>query len=163
MALNASAVVDVNSAKTALGAVRALASKGVDVESGGVAAGPAAPGEPRAPWDQALYDSRSVQVLSALVHQPIWALCPNRSISAFDLVDASSAHLMMVVPNLTLPVAPRGPFPQQELAVPLMRSGHIYVVNGLRVTPDQLTTLLQNVRAQLSNQHLDSVSFSWLE
>jgi UDP-N-acetylglucosamine:LPS N-acetylglucosamine transferase len=161
--LDASAVVDVNSAKTAPGAVRALLLKGIDVESGGVASGPAAPGEPRAPWSQALSDSRSVQVLSDLVHQPVGALCPNRSISAFDLVDASSAHLKVVVPNVTLPVAPSGPFPRQELGVPLMQSGHIYVVNGLGVTPAQLGTLLGNVRAQLSSQHLASVSYSWLE
>ncbi len=161
--LDASAVVDVNSAKTAPGAVRALLLKGIDVESGGVAAGPAAAGEPRAPWSQALSDTRSVQVLSDLVQEPVGALCPNRSISAFDLVDASSAHLMMVVPNVTLPVTPSGPFPRQELGVPLMLSGHIYVVNGLQVTPAQLTTLLGNVRAELSNQHLASVSYSWLE
>jgi hypothetical protein len=161
--LDASAVVDVDSARTAAAAVRALVQRGVDVESGGVAAGPAAPNEPRAPWSQALSDSRSVQWLSDLVHQPVGALCPNRSISAFDLVDASSAHLMMVVPNVTLPVAPTGPFPQQELAVPVLQPGHIYVVNGLRVTPAQLTTLLQNMRAQLSDQHLASVSYSWLE
>lgn len=163
VALDASAIVDVSSASAAPGAVRALVRRGVDVESGGVAAGPAAPGEPRAPWAQALSDSRSVQVLSDLVHQPVGALCPNRSISAFDLVDASSAHLMMVVPNVTLPVAPRGPFPQQELAVPVVQPGHIYVINGLRVTPAELTTLLGNVRARLSNQHLASISYSWLE
>jgi UDP-N-acetylglucosamine:LPS N-acetylglucosamine transferase len=160
--LDASAVVDENSAKSAPGAVRALLLKGIDVESGGTA-GPAAPGEPRAPWSQALSDSRSAQVLSDLVHQPVGALCPDRSINAFDLVDASSAHLMMVVPNVNLPLAPNGPFPRQELGVPLMQSGHIYVINGLLVTPAQLTTLLGNVRGQLSSQHLASVSFSWLE
>jgi hypothetical protein len=163
VALDASAVVDVSSARTAPGAVRAMVLRGVDVESGGVAAGPAAPGEPRVPWAQALSDSRSVQMLSDLVHQPVGALCPNRSISAFDLVDASSAHLLMVVPNVTLPVAPSGPFPREALAVPVMQPGHIYVVNGLRVTPAQLTTLLANVRTQLSSQHLASVSYSWLE
>jgi UDP-N-acetylglucosamine:LPS N-acetylglucosamine transferase len=163
VALDASAVVDVRSARTEPEAVRSLLLRGIDVESGGLAAGPAAPGEPHAPWSQALSDSRSVQTLSDLVHQPVGALCPNRSISAFDLVDASSAHLMMVVPNVTLPVAPGGPFPRQELGVPLLQSGHIYVVNGLRVTPAQLTTLLGNVRAELSSQHLASVSFSWLE
>jgi hypothetical protein len=93
----------------------------------------------------------------------VGALCPDRSINAFDLVDASSAHLMMVVPNVNLPLAPNGPFPRQELGVPLMQSGHIYVINGLLVTPAQLTTLLGNVRGQLSSQHLASVSFSWLE
>ncbi len=163
MVLDASAVVDENSAMSAPGAVRALLGKGIDVESGGMAAGPAAPGEPHAPWSQALSDSRSAQVLSDLVHQPVGALCPNRSISAFDLVDASSAHLMMVVPNVNLPLAPGGPFPRQDLGVPLMQSGHIYVLNGLVVTPPQLTTLLGNVRAQLSSQHLASVSFSWLQ
>ena len=123
VALDASAVVDENTAMSAPGAVRALLNKGIDVESGGTAAGPAALGRPGAPWSQALSDSRSAQVLSQLVHQPVDALCPDRSISAFDLVDASSAHLMMVVPNVTLPLAPSGPFPRQELGVPLMQSG----------------------------------------
>ena len=117
----------------------------------------------RVPWAQALSDSRSVQLLSDLVHQPVGVLCPNRTISAFDLVDASSARVMMVVPNVTLPVAPSGPWPRQQLAVPLMQSGHIYVINGLRATPAQLTTVLGNVRAQLSDQHLASVSYSWLQ
>ena len=163
VALDASAVVDENTAMSALGAVHALLNKGIDVESGGTAAGPAALARSGAPWSQALSDSQSAQVLSQLVHQPVNALCPDRSISAFDLVDASSAHLMMVVPNVTLPLAPSGPFPRQELGVPLMQSGHIYVVNGLLFTPAQLTTLLDNVRAQLASQQLGSVSFSWLQ
>jgi len=36
-------------------------------------------------------------------------------------------------------------------------------VNGLLFTPAQLTTLLDNVRAQLASQQLGSVSFSWLQ
>ena len=81
---------------------------------------------------------------------------PDRSISAFDLVDASSAHLMMVIPDATLPVPPSGPFPEQELALPQLQGDHIYVVNGLHVTVTQLSVLLQNIDAQLAGERLKS-------
>jgi hypothetical protein len=111
----------------------------------------------------ALSDSQSVQVLSYLAGQPVNALVPEHSISAFDLVDANSAHLMMVVPNNTLPVSPNGPFPQQELAVPQIQGDHIYVVNGLHVTAHQLAVLLGNVGAELAGERLTSAPFSRLQ
>ncbi len=161
--LNASAVVDLKTAVARPSALRRLATKGVDVESGGLGNGPSAAGEPAAPWAVALSDSQSVQVLSYLAGQPVNALVPEHSISAFDLVDANSAHLMMVVPNNTLPVSPNGPFPQQELAVPQIQGDHIYVVNGLHVTAHQLAVLLGNVGAELAGERLTSAPFSRLQ
>ena len=161
--LDASAVVDVNTAAGRRDALRALANKGVDLESGGLSDDPGASNEPVAPWTMARSDSQSVQVLSGLAGVPVNALVPNRSISAFDLVDASAAHLMMVVPNITMPVAPSGPFPQQVPALPQLQGDHIYLVNGLRVNTGQLVVLLSNLEAQLSGVGLSSAPFSDLQ
>jgi UDP-N-acetylglucosamine:LPS N-acetylglucosamine transferase len=162
-ALPATAVVDVYSAKTAPRALRALVHLGVNVGSGGLAASPKAPEEPKVPWDQALSDSKSVRLLSHLAGRPVYALCPDRTISAFDLVDAGALHLLMVVPNTTLPLAPSGPYPQQQLPVPVLAAGHIYVVDGLQVTPSQLQALLQDLRGELFSEGLVSAPFSRLE
>jgi hypothetical protein len=160
LGLHSSAVVDASSAMADRRAVRALAEKGLDVESGGAAG---ARSGPRAPWALALSDARSAQQLSAICGRTVGALVPDRSISIFDLVDTSSAHLMMVIPNATLPMAPGGPFPRQVLAVPQLQAGQIYVVEGLKVTAVRLIYLLSNVRAQLTSDGLVSAPFSRLQ
>jgi processive 1,2-diacylglycerol beta-glucosyltransferase len=161
--LDASAVVDVNTADGRPQALRSLADRGVDLESGGLADSPGASDEPVAPWTLARSDSQSVQVLSVLAGVPVNVLVPDRSISAFDLVDASAAHLLMVVPDATMPVAPSGPFPQEQLGLPALQGEHIYLVNGLRVTPVQLVVLLSNLEAQLAGIGLSSAPFSDLQ
>ncbi len=161
--LNASAVVDVNTADGSRNALKALAVRGIDLESGGLSDVPGASDEPVAPWAMARSDSRSVQVLSGMAGIPVSALVPDRSISAFDLVDASAAHLLMVVPDTTMPVPPSGPFPQQELALPKLQGDQIYLVNGLQVTTAQLVVLLSNLEAQLSGVGLSSAPFSDLQ
>ncbi len=161
--LNASAVVDVNTAYGRPNALRTLASQGVDLESGGISNRPGAADEPTAPWTLAQSDSQSVQVLSVLAGVPVNVLVPNRSISAFDLVDASAAHLLMVVPDATMPVPPSGPFPQEELGLPPLQGDHIYLVNGLQVSPKQLVVLLSNLEAQLGGVGLSSAPFSYLQ
>lgn len=161
--LHSSAVIDMNSAEADPGAVRTLARKGLDVESGGLSAAAGDRGEPRTPWAQALSDSRSAQQLSAISGRPVEALVPDRMISIFDLVDLSSAHLMMVLPNTRLPIAPSGPFPREQLAVPQLQAGQIYVVEGLKVTPVQLVDLLSNLRTQLTSDSLASAPFSELQ
>ena len=121
------------------------------------------PTSPSTPWALALSDSESVQTSLVLAGQAVGALVPDRSISAFDLVDAGSDHLMMVVPNATLPVLRSGPFPEQELALPLLQGDHIYVVNGLHLTVTQLSVLLNNIEAQLPGQRLTSAPFRRLQ
>jgi hypothetical protein len=161
--LDASAVVDVNTANARRQALKALAQRGVDLESGGLAGSPGAGDEPAAPWTLARSDSMSVQVLSGLAGVPVNVLVPDRSISAFDLVDASAAHLLMVVPDATMPVAPSGPFPQEELGLPTLQGDHIYLVNGLRVTPPELVVLLSNLEAQLGGVGLSGAPLSDLQ
>ena len=118
---------------------------------------------PSTPWALALSDTRSAEQLSDICDRTIGVLVPDRSISIFDLVDTSSAHLMMVIPDATLPIAPGGPFPRQVLAVPKLQAGQIYVVEGLKVTSQHLLDLLGNLRAQLSSDGLASASFSRLQ
>jgi hypothetical protein len=159
--LHGSAVVDASSAEADRDAVRALAAKGLDLESGGL--GTSASGHSDPPWAAAQSDSRSAQQLSDICGQTVGALVPDRSISIFDLVDASSAHLMMVIPNSTLPIAPSGPFPRQDLALPQLQADQIYLVDGLKVSPVQLVALLGNLRTELSNDDLASAPFSRLQ
>jgi processive 1,2-diacylglycerol beta-glucosyltransferase len=161
--LDASAVVDVNTADGRRQALKTLARRGVDLESGGLAGGPDASNEPTAPWTLARSDSRSVQVLSGIAGVPVNVLVPDRSISAFDLVDAGAAHLLMVVPDATMPVPPSGPFPQEELGLPALQGDHIYLVNGLRVTPPELVELLSNLEVQLAGVGLSSAPLSDLQ
>jgi hypothetical protein len=163
LGLHSSAVVDANSAQADGSAVRALAARGLDVESGGLGGVSGGRSRPTAPWAMALSDTRAAHQLSAVCGRPVGVLVPNRSISIFDLVDTSSAHLMMVIPNATLPITPGGPFPRQVLAVPRLQAGQIYVVEGLKVTPVHLLDLLSNLRAQLSNDGLASAPFSRLQ
>ncbi len=161
--LDASAVVDVNTANRHPSSLRALAVRGIDLESGGLDDGLRDGDEPTAPWAQALSDSQSVHALASLAGVRVNVLVPDRSISAFDLVDASSAHLLMVVPNATLPVPPSGPFPQEELGLPQLQGDHIYLVDGLRLSPGQLIVLLSNLEGQLAGVRLSSAPFSDLQ
>ena len=161
--LHGSAVVDASSAEADRDAVRALAAKGLDLESGGLGTSASGHSDALAPWAVAQSDSRSAQELSDICGQTVGALVPDRSISIFDLVDASSAHLMMVIPNSTLPIAPSGPFPRQDLALPQLQAGQIYLVEGLKVSPVQLVELLGNLRTQLFTDDLASAPFSRLQ
>ncbi len=163
LGLHSSAVVDANSAEADRWTIRALGAKGLDVESGGLGGAAEGRSGPHAPWALALSDTRSAQQLSGICGRTVGVLVPDRSISIFDLVDTSSAHLMMVIPNATLPIAPGGPFPRQVLAVPTLQAGQIYVVEGLKVTPVHLLDLLSNLRAQLSSDGLASAPFSRLQ
>jgi UDP-N-acetylglucosamine:LPS N-acetylglucosamine transferase len=161
--LRVSAVLDLNTAEVHRNAVRALATRGVNIESGGLVDTPGEKGAPRAPWSIALCDARSVHQLSVLAGKRVDALVPDRSVNAFDLVDTSSANVVMVVPDTTLPVAPSGPFPRSDLALPQLQGGQIYVVEGQRVTQAQLIVLLDRLRAALARDHLSSAPLSSLQ
>ncbi|HMK96880.1 MAG TPA: hypothetical protein VK425_04985, partial [Acidimicrobiales bacterium] len=162
-ALHASAVLEVSTARLEGAEVHRWVAAGISLESGGVGFQRGAVGAPVAPWSVARMDSQSVHVLSTLAGCSVAALVPDRSISAFDLVDASSAHVKMVVPNTTLPVPPSGPFPQSDIAVPELQSGHVYVVDGRKITPLQLTVLLGELGSQLRSQRLPSAPLSGLQ
>jgi UDP-N-acetylglucosamine:LPS N-acetylglucosamine transferase len=158
--LDASAVVAASTAQAHPSEVRALVDMGIEVDSGGRGTHAGRAHEPYSPWGQALWDSRSVQEIDHVTDRHVRTLVPDRSISAFDLYDASKAHLLMVVPNTTLPGS--STYPRGDLALPAMRAGRIYVVNGWRTTPGQLVTLLGSIEAELAHQGLTAVSFGAL-
>lgn len=143
--------------------VRRLVDRGTDIVSGGIGLRPGTLGAPTAPWALAQSDTSSVQELSALAGQPVTALVPDRTVSAFDLVDASSQHVTMVVPNVVLPVAPTGPFPRQELGLPVLQAEQIYLVNGVGLLPNQLVTVLDDTSTALGQAQLASAPFSGLQ
>jgi UDP-N-acetylglucosamine:LPS N-acetylglucosamine transferase len=160
--LHASAVVDLATAEEVPGAVRQLTARDVSVESGGASYGtPGAP-TPTAPWAVAQSDSASVHSLSGLSGQPVDALVPDRSLSAFDLVDAGSGNFKVVVPGWTIPAAPKGPYPRDELLVPKLKGGGVYLVDGFNLRSFQLVMLLGSLGAQESAQHLTGAPLSWL-
>ncbi|HUB70342.1 MAG TPA: hypothetical protein VL984_07960 [Acidimicrobiales bacterium] len=161
--LHASAVVDASTAKADPASVRRLTKLGIDLQSGGLGLTPGAAGAPLAPWSIASCDSQSVGLLSAIAGTTVTALVPDRSISAFDLVDASSDHLKMIVPNVTLPLPPGGPFPQSSLALPVLQGRDVYVVDGRKVTASQLTVLLGDLGSELAGEGLSSRSLSGLQ
>ena len=152
--LRASAVIEVRTAEAEQGALRSLVTRGVSVESGGFGFGHGRLEGAGAPWSLAQRDTVSVEELADLCGRPVGIFVPDRDLSAFDLVDASSKHVVMVVPNTTLPVPPSGPYPRQELALPPLQGGRIYVVEGERLTRDQLVTVLSDLRSELDRQGL---------
>lgn len=153
--LDVSAIISARVATRRPGALRALVLEGADVESGGWG-GYRDIREPLAPWAQALWDSRSANVLGSVARQTVSALCPARSVTVFDLIDANTRHLLMVVPNTTIPVRPSGPYPRDDLAVPRLLAEHIYEVDGLATSPSQLVVVLNKLRNQLARDGLDS-------
>jgi hypothetical protein len=160
--LHASAVVDLATAELVPLFVQELTAKDVGVESGGASYDQGQAGTPTAPWALAQSDSASVHALSVLSGQPVAALVPDRTLSAFDLVDAGSGNFKVVVPGFTLPAAPRGPYPRDQLEVPRLKGGDVYVVDGFQMTPAQLVVLLGLLESQEAAQHLAGGPLSWL-
>lgn len=160
--LRASAVVDLATAEQVRGAVEELTAMDVGVESGGASYDPTEANAPTAPWALAQSDSESVHALSILTGQPVDALVPDRTLSAFDLVDAGSDNFKVVVPGGVLPAAPKGPYPRDRLQVPRLQGGEVYVVDGFQMNAPQLVVLLGSLAGQESAQHLTGAPLSWL-
>jgi UDP-N-acetylglucosamine:LPS N-acetylglucosamine transferase len=160
--LHASAVIDLATAELAPVSVQELTARDVGVESGGASYDQLQASRPTAPWALAQSDSTSVHALSVLSGQPVSALVPDRTLSAFDLVDAGSDNFKVVVPTWTLPAAPRGPYPRDELEAPQLKGGDVYVVDGFQLTPVQLVVLLGLLGSQEAAQHLAGGPLSWL-
>jgi hypothetical protein len=160
--LRASAVIDVRTAEAERTALQSLVGRGISVESGGFGFGHGRLDRAGAPWSLAQRDTVSVKELAVLCGRHVGIFVPDRDLSAFDLVDASSKHVVMVVPNTTLPVAPSGPYPRLQLALPPLQGGRIYVVEGERLTRDQLVTVLSDLRSELDRQDLASAPLSAL-
>ena len=146
--LRATAVVDERTALLAPIAVQTLAHTGVDVESGGRGEWLTENGalSRPAPWNRAQDDARASRWLSDLTGQPVRVFVPMRRVNGFDLMASGAAHDTVVVPD--------GVLDANESEGMTFAARHIYILNGLGATPDQLQALLSRVEAGAASQGL---------
>lgn len=143
--LDATAIVDDETVRQAAPMVRALVSDGVTIANGGLGR-VGGVRDPDLPWDQAASDSRAGGQISELIDTPIRQDVPGRRLNAWDLVDSSHAHRSLVVPNHVLHC-------DWSSSIHLA-ARNIYVVDGIGVTPAQLTTYLERLQASLASAEL---------
>ena len=143
--LDATAIVDDATVQQAAPMVRSLVSDGVTIANGGLGR-MRGDRDPDLPWDQAARDSRAGGQISELIDTPIRQDVPGRRLNAWDLVDSSHAHRALVVPNHILHCAWHANI--------RLAARNIYVVDGIGVTPIQLTGYLQRLQASLATAQL---------
>jgi UDP-N-acetylglucosamine:LPS N-acetylglucosamine transferase len=158
--MHLSAVVDRTTALTEPGAVRALATLGINVVSGGH--GDLTPGsrhdnDPTL-WNRARGDARAGRELEQLTGVRVTVVVPGRRVNAWDLIECSDAHTSLVVPNDTVD-AHRAALEASPLHV---TARHIYLINGLNATPAQLGAVLARLDAGLAREHLSAVPLAGL-
>jgi UDP-N-acetylglucosamine:LPS N-acetylglucosamine transferase len=142
--LGATAVIDRSTAELFPEAVQQLVDLNVDVESGGAGTQLDDSGHrvSLTPWDRAHLDLQSCALLTRIAGQPVKVFVPGRRLNAFDLVASYTAHSRTVVPDEI--VTPEDADEPLHLA-----ARHIYLVNGERATPAELSELLPMIAAQL--------------
>lgn len=156
--LDATAVVDEQTALTDPAVLRHLARSGVDVANGGRGIVRDADGsiDRPAPWNRAAGDVQAGKQLGRIIGEPVDDFVPGRRVNAFDLVDSGQAHAQVVVPNeIWYATGPANPGPLQGT--------QIYLVNGLAASPAQLDRVLHSMAGQLRASHLVPVPFSALQ
>lgn len=145
--LDATAVVDDQTARAVPSALRTLVADGVTLASGGLGEEFQAPGVDL-PWSRATSDARSGQQIASLVDIPVTVAVPGRRLTAWDLIEFRRAHLSLVVPNHILRVSP-------DQIVPIrLAARNIYLVNGLYSTPRQLARYLTQLRQSVGGDQL---------
>jgi hypothetical protein len=68
-----------------------------------------------------------------------------------------------VLPGYSLPAAPSGPFPRDQLIVPRLDGGQIYLIDGRDLSAKQLVVLLGALESQETAQHFAGAPLSWLQ
>lgn len=158
--LDATAVIDTETAATDPGALQRLAGSGVDVESGGRGGelhGPGDPPNPASPWTRAQHDVGACRAIGALTGQAVVDFIPGRRVNAWDMVDTADAHVHLVVADVTLDAA------RPATAAPASLSArHIYLVKGLGASPAQLDAVLRALEARLASSHLQGAPLDTL-
>ena len=144
--IDATAIVDDATVRQAAPMVRSLVADGVTIANGGLGRMHGFR-DPDLPWDQAASDSRAGRQISELIDFPIHQSVPGRRLNAWDLVDSGHAHTSLVVPNHILHA-------EWSSSMIHVTPRNIYVVDGLGVTPTQLTTYLERLQASLSTAQL---------
>jgi processive 1,2-diacylglycerol beta-glucosyltransferase len=144
--LDATAILDDATVRAAAPMVRSLVTDGVTIANGGQGRMHGVR-DPDLPWDQASSDSRAGGQISELIDTPIRQDVPGRRLNAWDLVDSSHAHRSLVVPNHILHCA----WSSSEIR---LAARNIYVVDGIGVSPGQLTTYLARLETSLASAQL---------
>jgi UDP-N-acetylglucosamine:LPS N-acetylglucosamine transferase len=159
-AMHLSAVVDRTTALTNPRAVRALATLGINVVSGGRGDRTTGAGHDDDPslWTRARGDARAGRVLEQLTGARVTVVVPGRRVNAWDLIECSDAHTSLVVPNDTVN-AHRAAL---EVSPLHLTARHIYLINGLDATPAQLGAVLARLDAGLARAHLTAVPLAGL-
>jgi UDP-N-acetylglucosamine:LPS N-acetylglucosamine transferase len=159
-AMRLSAVVDRTTALTEPSAVRALATLGVNVVSGGRGdrvTGQRHDNDPT-PWTRARSDARAGRELEQLTGVRVTVVVPGRRVNAWDLIECSDAHTSLVVPNDTVD-ARRAALDVYPLH---LTARHIYLINGLDATPAQLGAVLGRLDAGLARAQLTAAPLAGL-
>jgi hypothetical protein len=156
-AIDATAVVDEQTALADPTAVRVLVAAGVDVESGGHGDGPGVNGALSRPslWDRANGDAQAGQELSALTGETARVVVPGRRVNAWDLIDCSHDHDTLVRPDQEIAATTGAPL--------AFSARHIYLVMGLGASPAQLAATLARVASGLESAGLTGQPLSTLE
>jgi UDP-N-acetylglucosamine:LPS N-acetylglucosamine transferase len=158
--MHLSAVVDRTTAVIEPGAVRALATLGINVVSGGrgdLASGSGHDNDATL-WTRARGDARAGRELEQLTGVRVTVVVPGRRVNAWDLIECSDAHASLVVPNDTVD-AHRAAL---EVAPLHLTARHIYLINGLDATPGQLGAVLARLDAGLARAHLTAAPLAGL-
>ncbi len=147
--LNASAVVDEQTAAKDPADIQRLVGLGIDVENGGAGRRINSQGHriAQSPWTRANGDVAASQELARIAGQPVKVFVPGRRVNAFDLMASYGAHNKTVVPNRILEPA------DEDALVPLT-ARHTYLVNGSKSTNQQLHDMLSQLANNLSAANL---------
>ncbi len=86
---------------------------------------------------------QSCALLTRLIGQPVNMVVPGRRLNAFDLVASYTAHSRAVVPDQIV-----APDDIDNSSFPLV-AHHIYLVNGVRATTEEVSYLLQQLAERL--------------
>jgi UDP-N-acetylglucosamine:LPS N-acetylglucosamine transferase len=153
--MNLTAIVDSSTALSEPQAVRALASQGVNVASGGRGNPPGSSShdDDAMLWTRAHSDADAGQLLEQLTGVPVTVVVPGRRVNAWDLIECGKAHSSLVVPDHVI----NADNPELQ-AVPIhVTDRRIYLINGLEATPAQLGLILDRFAVGLSLAHLSAV------
>jgi len=157
--LQATAVIDAQTAAADPAGVQSLVARGIDVEDGG-RGDQAGLGHPASSllWTRAGQDVRAAQAIDSLTGQPVKVFVPGRRINAWDIHDTHEAHLLVVVPNATLVAGTESPS-----RILSLKARRIYLIKGEGASDAQLTALLgtleqRMVAVGLSGAPLDTLT-----
>lgn len=145
--LDATVVVDGETAGAASEAIRSLLSDGLTVAGGGPGSTDA-DGQAHLPWQEAERDARADQEISEVLDTPVRQSVPGRPLTLWDLVDSDDDHTSLVVPNHILRIA------SWSGGTIVLRTRDIYLVTGMGATARQTALFLASLRSSFASSQL---------